>query len=274
VNDRSQPVTVHRIGDNSTNTNDRVVTEEPLEIRVGAVSVLMTMRTPGHDHELAAGLLFTEGVVSHRRDIRSVEHCQSVDHESRDNVVVVNIADGVDIDLEPMRRGFYSSSSCGVCGKTSLEQVRQQVDPLDFSFQLDESVLRTLPQKMRDQQSVFDQTGGSHAAALFDQTGRLLCLREDIGRHNAVDKVIGWSLQDSDAPLDHATLLVSGRSSFEIVQKALRARVQLVASVSAASSLAVKLAVSGNQTLVGFLRPGKMTVYSHQQRIVNAKHSR
>ncbi|MEE9295578.1 MAG: formate dehydrogenase accessory sulfurtransferase FdhD [Phycisphaerae bacterium] len=263
----SRIVEVQRGGGEGALVEDRVAVEEPLEIRVGTEPVVVTMRTPGHDGELAVGLLTTEGVLKDVGDVVSVKHCEAVEAASAGNVLVVELKRGAAVDLAPVRRGFYVSSSCGVCGKASIEQVRWSAEPVSDGFVLDVDVLRSLPGKLRSEQKVFDQTGGLHAAGLFDGDGALLCLREDVGRHNAVDKVIGWSVLAGRWPLDDHVLMVSGRSSFEILQKALKARVPVVAAVSAASSLAVELAEAGNQTLVGFLRGEEMTVYCGGERI-------
>jgi FdhD protein len=225
------------------------------------------MRTPGRDFELAVGLLLSEGVVRSANDIISVRHCESVQEGSEGNVVVMGIRQGAAVDLEPMKRGFHATSSCGVCGKASIEQVRREADPVDDPVSIPLDVLRDLPKKMRAQQAAFDATGGLHAAALFDGAGQLVCLREDVGRHNAVDKIVGFAALSGRWPLTDHVLLVSGRSSFEIVQKALQARIPVVAAVSAASSLAVELAQAGNQTLVGFLRDDRMVVYCGDERI-------
>lgn len=260
---------VSKVGGSGARIVDRVAVEEPLEIRVGKVPVVVTMRTPGHDEELAVGLMVTEGVVRSGDDIVSVAHCTSVDEAFKANVVAVDLEHGVSFDPEPVRRGFYASSSCGVCGKTSIDQVRRTVAPVGDGFTIDVDVLRRLPETLRRGQKVFEETGGLHAAGLFDRAGALACLREDVGRHNAVDKVIGWSVMAARRPLDDCVLMVSGRSSFEIVQKALVGRIPVVASVSAASSLAVELASAGCQTLVGFLREGGMVVYAGGERLVD-----
>jgi len=244
---------------------DDLAVEEPLEIRVSGRPVSVTMRTPGHDAELAAGFLFTEGVVGRREDVFRIAHCDRHEH---DNVLNVLVAPGVMVDVERLTRHVFASSSCGVCGKATLDAVGRAWPPVGAGSAIDAALLAALPQRMRDAQHAFDRTGGLHAAALFDASGRLVVVREDVGRHNAVDKVIGHCLLDGPFPLDGHVLVVSGRASFEIVQKALAARVPIVAAVSAPSSLAVALAREGGQTLVGFLRDGRMNVYASPQRIV------
>ncbi len=245
---------------------DCVVVEEPLEIRIGKVAVAVTMRTPGHDDELAAGFLFTEGVVQ-PGDVAHVAHCSALEGPSKDNVVVVELAASASVDLDRVKRNFYATSSCGICGKASLEQVCQQTEASAFDGTISVEMLQRLPGVMRDAQRAFAKTGGLHAAALFDTAGRLLCVREDIGRHNAVDKVVGWALLGGELPLDRHVLMVSGRASFEIVQKAAVARIPVVAAVSAPSSLAVELAEQTRMTLVGFLREGAMNVYTWPERV-------
>jgi FdhD protein len=216
--------------------DDYLAAEEPLEIRVGDEPLSVTMRTPGHDVELAAGFLFTEGLIQNREQIVALE----------------NIA----------------SSSCGICGKASIDAVRSRLlNPPNPDFRVEAELLLSLPEALRSSQDVFQRTGGLHAAALFDSSGGLLVVREDIGRHNAVDKVIGWALLDHRVPLGNSVLLVSGRGGFEIVQKALVAGVPVLASVSAPSSLAVQLARELRMTLVGFLRGRRFVIYSGEERI-------
>ncbi len=259
--------TLHIQGVSWTERDDEAVIEEPLEIRVGGESIAVTMRTPGHDEELAAGFLLTEGVVAQAGDIAGAAHPPSRSGQPLANIVSVELAAGVVVDGERAQRNFYATSSCGICGKASLEQVRQRVRPIDASFTISPTVLRRLPVAMRDAQAVFGQTGGLHAAALFDLDGHLLCVREDVGRHNAVDKVIGWAVLGRRLPLEREILMISGRAGFEIVQKALVARVPVVAAVSAPSSLAIELAVQNNVTLVGFLRGEGMNIYAGGHRI-------
>jgi FdhD protein len=250
---------------------DTLVVEEPLEIRVGGRPLAVTMRTPGSDMELAAGFLVGEGVVWDREHVRSQRYCAgaTADDGNTYNVLDVELGPSVPPPAPSVARTVFTSSSCGLCGKASLDAVRTaarwavHVDPL----QLTPALLASLPGRLRGAQAVFDRTGGLHAAALFDGTGSLLCLREDVGRHNAVDKVVGWALLSGRLPLRGAVLLVSGRASFELTQKAWMAGVPLLAAVSAPSSLAVDLAAEAGMTLVGFLREPSMNVYSRPDRI-------
>jgi FdhD protein len=246
---------------------DELAQEEPLEIRVRGRAISVTMRTPGHDEELAGGFLLTEGIVRRREDILKVEHCG---RNEEGNVVNVLLAPEVPVDFARLTRHVFASSSCGLCGKASIDAVRGHfpaIGPNGSDLRIDAAVLASLPGIMRQAQASFDRTGGLHAAAVFDARGTMIVLREDVGRHNAVDKVIGHCLRNGPAPLDRHVLLVSGRSSFEIMQKALAGRVPIVAAVSAQSSLAVQFAADSGQTLVGFLRGERMNVYAHPQRI-------
>ena len=239
---------------------DTLAVEEPLEIRVDGTPVSVTMRTPGNDLDLALGFLVTEAIVAKPSDVAGAISCA-------DNVVDVSLRTPLP-DLSPTRN-FFTSSSCGMCGKASIDAVRTasaydvSTDPLVVT----PDVLTTLPDKLRDGQRVFDRTGGLHAAGLFDAQGELLCLREDVGRHNAVDKVVGWAVQESRLPLAGAVLQVSGRASFELVQKAVMAGIPMLAAVSAPSSLAVELADELGLTLVGFLRGDSFNVYTGGQRL-------
>lgn len=247
---------------------DTVVVEEPLEIRVAGCNVAVTMRTPGHDAELAAGFLFTEGIVGGRRDITSIAHCAGEDGEPLDNVLNVNPADHRLIDPGRWQRNFFATSSCGICGKASIDAVRQDTPPITSSMRVSDRVLLMLQDRLRCAQAVFVRTGGLHAAGLLDVQGRLRVIHEDVGRHNAVDKVIGHAVLEDLVPLQSSILMVSGRASFEIVQKALMAGIPVVAAVSAPSSLAVDLARESGMTLVGFLRQGRFNVYAGEERIV------
>ena len=250
---------------------DDLATEEPMEIRLEGpggppVPVAVTMRTPGSDFELAAGFLFTEGVVDDPAEIRRVSYCEDLPaDEQRYNVVTVLLSRG--FDPEALRRSTFVSSSCGVCGKAALEQVEVRCAPVPAGPVVKAQVLLGLPSALRAAQRVFDRTGGLHAAGLFAPDGTLLALREDVGRHNAVDKVIGQAVLAGDLPLAERILQVSGRLSFEIVQKAARAGVPIVAAVSAPSSLAVEAAERLGVTLVGFVRDGRLNVYAHPERI-------
>ena len=255
---------------------DAVAAEEPLEIRVVVETegqrrrhnVAVTMRTPGNDFELVAGFLRGEGLLNKRDDIWRIEFCDASPSQAPNNVVEVHLRPGVHFDVDQLTRHVFTSSSCGVCGKASLEAVRiscPQVPVGDFRFGPEPLV--QLPVSLREAQPVFSQTGGLHAAGLFDGTGRLLELREDVGRHNAVDKVVGALLLDGRLPASDRILLVSGRASFELVQKAALAGIPVLAAVGAPSSLAVELAREMGMTLVGFLRDGRFNVYSGADRI-------
>jgi FdhD protein len=243
--------------------DDSLAREEPLEIRIRGQSIAVTMRTPGHDEELALGFLLSEGIISKRAEVIELAHCQ--DANARGNVLNVFLSAGVEFDAAKLARNVFASSSCGICGKGSIEAVHQHFEPLPKLAQINTAMLLGLPIKMRAAQATFDHTGGLHAAALFDAKGNLLVLREDVGRHNAVDKVIGFCLRGDIEPGPGTVLLVSGRASFEIMQKALAARIPIVAAISAPSSLAVDFARESNQALVGFLRPDKMNIYSAAQ---------
>lgn len=238
--------------------SDTLVREEPLEIRVNGVSVAVLMRTPGHDVDLVRGFLRTEGVVEDLASVRSIRHCDVVDDpESEGNVVRVGF-DG-HLDIERFRRNMFASSSCGICGKASITRALQVAKPFGRPASIDVERLLAVMPRMRDEQVVFGRTGGLHAAAAFDRDGRIIVLREDVGRHNAVDKVVGALSQTDQSP---AGLAVSGRVSFEIVQKALAARLPVVVAVSAPSSLAVRLARQVNMTVVGFARGQRAVVFS------------
>jgi FdhD protein len=259
---------------------DALAAEEPLEIRVvpaealrggrvppaGGHRVAVTMRTPGHDFELAAGFLFAEGVIAAGADVAAVSYC--TDGEQRYNVVNVVLAPGAPFDPAALSRNFYTTSSCGVCGKASIEAALGPACPrISDPVTVDAETLLALPGRLRAAQAVFERTGGLHAAALFTAGGELLRVREDVGRHNALDKLLGASLLEGGVPLAGRVVLASGRLSFELVQKAARAGVPVLAGVSAPSSLAVELAAGAGVTLVGFLREGRFNVYAGGERI-------
>jgi FdhD protein len=252
---------------------DRLATEEPMEIRVdepGAEqrNVAVTMRTPGHDFDLAAGFLFTEGLIDGAQDVRGIRYCAVPREEQHYNVVSVAVARTL-ADFE-RQRNFYATSSCGICGKASLDAIETRCAPVAEGPVVDAALLVTLPDELRRAQSVFDRTGGLHAAALFDASGKLLVAREDVGRHNAADKVIGAELLAGRLPLSDRILLVSGRASFEIVQKAARAGIPFICAVSAPSSLAVDTARRFGMTLTGFLRDERFNVYAGPERVTGA----
>jgi FdhD protein len=246
---------------------DEVTIEEPLEIRIGSDPLAVTMRTPGNDEELAAGFLLSEGIVRAREDLKEIAHCTLP--TSLGNVLNITLAPTVKFTPAAAHRFGTISTSCGLCGKTSIEFIRQQFPSIDASarFQIEEATLLKLPERLRSAQGNFARTGGIHAAGIFDLQGNLILAREDIGRHNAVDKVIGRAFLDGMLPLGRHILLVSGRSSLEIVQKALAAGIPIVAAVSAPSSLAVNFARECGQTLIGFLRPPTFNIYSHIERV-------
>jgi FdhD protein len=247
---------------------DYLAAEEPLEIRIGNDPLSVTMRTPGDDLELAAGFLFTEGLVKRRDQITALEMATEAQATNSGNVVLATLAPDTAPDMEKMRRHFFAASSCGICGKASIDSVRSRtLEPPNPDFRLEPKTLTELPDALRASQAVFGRTGGLHAAALFNSKGELLVLREDIGRHNAVDKVVGWALLEGHIPLSNEILLVSGRGGFEIVQKAIVAGIPIVASVSAPSSLAVQLAREMQLTLIGFLRGRRFVVYAGEERI-------
>lgn len=253
----------------SRRQDDCIVVEEPLEIRIGDEPIAVTMRTPGHDRDLAAGFCLTEGIVGDGDDLESIEPCAEAAHG---NVVAVTLSEEAATrragHVAAARRDLYLSSSCGLCGKKTIDRIEQVIRPIRGRFQVDAATLAALPDAMRRSQAAFEQTGGLHAAVIFDRDGHLRVLREDVGRHNAVDKAIGHQLLIGRVPLDPAVLLISGRASFEIMQKAAVAGLPFVCAVSAPSSLAVDFAVRTGMTLVGFLRPGRMNVYHDEGRIV------
>ena len=254
--------------------SDHLATEEPMEIRLvtggGRKTVAVTMRTPGADFELAAGFLYGEGIISSRDEIRKISYCvdSDVDAEQRYNIVNVELRGDREYDLRSLERHFYTTSACGVCGKASLEQLELRGCPVVAPGpEVSAETIYALPEKLRESQGLFEATGGLHAAALFDPDGNLLALREDVGRHNATDKLVGWALLEEKLPLSENVVMVSGRSSFEILQKCLTAGVPIVCAVSAPSSLAVDVAREFGMTLIGFLRGGRFNVYAGFDRI-------
>ncbi|MGW6460063.1 formate dehydrogenase accessory sulfurtransferase FdhD [Streptomyces sp. NPDC055078] len=263
-----------RIRDGAVSTRpDTLVAEEPLEIRLNGKPLAITMRTPGDDFALAAGFLVSEGVIGAADEVRSIVYCAgaTADGTNTYNVVDVQLAPGVPVPDITLERNVYTTSSCGLCGKASLDAVRTHARfPIADTppVRLTPALLSLLPDRLRAAQRVFDRTGGLHAAALFTEDGELLDVREDVGRHNAVDKLIGRAVQNGDLPLSRAVLLVSGRASFELAQKAVMAGVPVLAAVSAPSSLAVDLAGEAGLTLVGFLRGANMNVYAGVERVV------
>jgi FdhD protein len=259
--------------------DDLLAVEEPLEIRIGygqagsrqQKSISVTMRTPGHDFELALGFLFTEGIIADKNDITQIKYCTEVNTlENQENIVRAELKEQVEIDFSKLERNFYTTSSCGVCGKASIDAVRTecriplQVDKIRISREL----IYSLPDSLRKHQDVFAYTGGLHASALFDTDGKLLITREDVGRHNALDKLIGAALAENRIPLNRHILLLSGRASFELIQKAAMAGIRVVCAVGAPSSLAVQMAEEFDISLIGFLRDQRFNIYTGGKRII------
>jgi FdhD protein len=272
-------VVLTRVGERSGPDEDLVATEEPLEIRVVSregdeprgSSVAVTMRTPGHDFELAAGFLLSEGIVRSGSDIWRLARCDRAAEEEAENIVEAHLAPGVPFDPARFSRHVYTTSSCGICGKASIERLDDvDVEPPSSSLRVQAAVLHSLAERLTEAQTIFARTGGLHAAALFDESGGLLELREDIGRHNALDKLVGSRLLAGRLPIDDALAVVSGRAGFELVQKSLVAGVPLLAAVGAPSSLAVEAARAYGLTLVGFLGAKRFNVYSGADRILEA----
>lgn len=278
---RVSPVSIHKVSSvqETRQTVDLLAVEEPLEIRLGygatndrqQRSISVTMRTPGNDFELALGFLFTENVIQDLIQVHTIRYCTDLGRqEATENIIRVELNPGVAVNLSTTERNFYTTSSCGVCGKASINAIRTTACPVLPPARplIDDDLIHTLPGKLREAQAVFEHTGGLHAAALFDSLGRLLLLREDVGRHNALDKVIGAGLQAGLLPLSDSLVFLSGRISFELVQKALVAGVPLVAAVGAPSSLAVQMADEFGMTLLGFVRNNSFNIYTAANRIL------
>ncbi len=275
--DNKAEIVVNRVFPDSTVKieDDAIAIEEPLEIRIGFYNkgrlehkaISITMRTPGNDFELAAGFLFTEGIIKSSAEIEDIKYCGKFGQPQ--NTVRLDLEPGTVIDFRKLERHFYTSSSCGVCGKSSIEALSTGADPLENAGRsmVTPAVISSLPDKLRTAQSVFDETGGLHASGLFENNGELIELMEDVGRHNAVDKMIGGQMLKGNIPLDDKILFLSGRASFELVQKAVMARIPVIAAVSAPSSLAVDAARKFNTTLIGFVREDKFNVYTGNERI-------
>lgn len=261
-------------GNYATDEPDMLAAEEPLEIRISyhtpagytAKSISVTMRTPGNDLELAKGFLYTEGIIASRTDVTETRHAA----DDNGNVVYVVLAPHISPDMAKLERNFYTTSSCGVCGKASIEAVRTACNILDTkdNITLPQTLIYSLPEALRAQQDVFEHTGGLHACAIFSTDGTLLMMREDVGRHNALDKLIGAAMDNNLLPLNEHILLLSGRASFELVQKAAMAGIKIVAAVGAPSGLAVQMADEWGITLIGFLRGQRFNIYTGAQRIV------
>jgi len=249
---------------------DVLATEEPLEIRVEGQSVAVVMRTPGHDEELIAGFLCSEGLVRRREDFFEISACPSADEAGKGNVYEVLLRNPDPDLLQRLTRHVFSASSCGICGKATIESVFVSFPPVKAKMRVKAETLLGLPGQLRKAQENFEQTGGLHASALFSGEGEMLSLREDVGRHNALDKVLGRALLAEELPLENRILLVSGRISFELMQKALAGGIPIVAGISAPSSLAIQFAEDSGQTVVGFLRGEGFNIYAHPERIVSA----
>jgi FdhD protein len=261
----------------TVDADDVLAVEEPLEIRIGFAekgkrnhqAISITMRTPGDDFELATGFLFTEGILKSAEQVDGVKHCGRFGQVGFKNTVRVDLKDDVIVDFKKLERHFYTTSSCGVCGKTSIEALQTGATKIENDdFVIESELIHELPQKLLENQSVFERTGGLHASALFDKNGNLTIVREDVGRHNALDKVIGANFLESKTPLDDKILLLSGRISFELVQKTLMAGIPIIIAVGSPSSLAVELAEEFNITLVGFVRDGRFNIYTGKHRII------
>ncbi len=255
---------------------DLVAVEEPLEIRIGygplhdrqQIRLAVTMRTPGNDFELVLGFLFTEGILTSYDEVESIKYClDGGKAEEKDNVVRVELKPETEFDQSKLNRNFYVSSSCGVCGKSSIDSVYTKCSLITDSFVVSSALLHSLPAKTREAQLVFEYTGGIHASALFDVDGNLKMLREDVGRHNALDKIVGASLIKGEVPMTNTVLLLSGRASFELIQKAAMAGIPFVMAVGSPSSLAIELAKKTNMTLLGFVRDQRFNIYSGGHRI-------
>lgn len=273
----SLPITkVNNVG--IVKTSDALAIEEPLEVRIeygpkknrSTQNISVTMRTPGNDAELAMGFLFTEGIIQKQEDIAKIEHCFIACAENKENVIQVALSENTIPHLQNTERNFYTTSSCGVCGKGSINAIRTVGTYInqEDNNSINSTILLQLPETLSHHQNVFADTGGLHASALFTQTGELLLVREDVGRHNALDKLIGAALNSNWLPLTNNILLLSGRASFELVQKAVMAGITIIAAVGAPSSLAVQLAEEFNITLVGFLRNNRFNIYTAAHRIV------
>lgn len=268
---------IRRVSENNTiqTETDTLAVEEPLEVRLGFTrsgkqihkAVSITMRTPGNDFDLAAGFLFTEGILESKNQIENIKHCGRFPNNQ--NTVRIDLTDATEIDFKKLERNFYTTSSCGVCGKSSLEALAvsaKAIEGKDFPRVYDD-IVHQLPEKLLEKQTVFGETGGLHAAALFDVRGNLLDVCEDVGRHNAVDKLIGARFLANELPLSDKILFLSGRAGFELIQKAAMAQIPVIAAVGAPSSLAVEAAREFNITLLGFVRDGRFNIYTGNERI-------
>ena len=258
----------HQVQGAPATVNDEIAVEEPLEIRIQGKALLVTMRTPGHDKSLAAGYLWSEGVIKKQEHILDMEHCQQ-GSQLDENVLNVFLHPEVKLDEDLMKRFSYAASGCGLCGRSAVEAIRSKFTPIRSNTSIRSSVLLQLFQSLKGKQHGFERTGGLHAAALFNRDGTLIDIKEDVGRHNAVDKVIGDRVIEGTCPLQDTILLVTSRASFEIVQKALAAGIPIIAFASAPSSLAIEFAQANGQTLIGFLREDRFNAYTHTERITD-----
>lgn len=250
--------------------SDAVAAEEPLEIQINGIGIAVLMRTPGADHNLVRGFLVTEGIIESHTHVRSISHCDRVSHpEAEDNMIQVTLRDDITLDLQSLKRNLFANSSCGICGKATIENILCRQEPLTDNFRLKPSTIYGLTETLRNAQNVFTATGGLHAAGLFAEDGTAYAVFEDVGRHNAVDKVIGWMIQEERFPIRQSMLCVSGRISFEVVQKAAAAQIPVICGVSAPTSLAVNTARALQITLIGFLRGPGFNCYSGADRIVS-----
>ncbi|MEM6358902.1 MAG: formate dehydrogenase accessory sulfurtransferase FdhD [Bacteroidota bacterium] len=262
--------------DANCNVSDLLAVEEPLEIRIGygpeshreQKSLSVTMRTPGYDHELALGFLYTEGVITSFDNVEGIRHCQDLGKEETGNVVRVELRPEVLLDFNKLQRHFYTTSSCGVCGKSSLESISKVCEPIQSELETPPKIICQALELLNISQTTFKHTGGIHATGLFNAKGDLIILREDVGRHNALDKVLGAAIMKGMIPLKDYFILVSGRASFELVQKAVMAGVPLLAAVGAPSSLAAQLASELGLTLIGFLKEDRFNIYSRPERVI------
>lgn len=266
--DQSRQIKIRKLNGNQsiTEESDVVALEEPLEIRIRGNAIATTMRTPGNDIELTAGFISSEGIIKKRRDILEIAHCEDDKTIDDKNIVNVFLHSDVKIDPEKVKRHFIANSSCGICGKATIESLHSLFPPIKSTISISTKNLNKFPEKLRNSQDTFDQTGGLHAAAIFDSDGSTVGTREDVGRHNAVDKIIGLSVLE-EIDLSSQILMVSGRISYEIMQKSLAAQIPIVAAISAPTSLAVEFAAENNQTLIGFMRNNKMNIYTGHERI-------
>ena len=277
MNPTEKKISIHQVDlDNFRSTEDLVAVEEPMEIRLVTGSadkrrgkgISITMRTPGHDHELAIGFLVAEGVITERKQIQSIDHVGAANEKNEFNTVRIELTPETQIDYQDLLRHFYTTSSCGVCGKSSLDALEyRNLNPIESDLKIDSDIVRQLPDSLRKLQDNFQRTGGIHAAGLFNSQGEILEVKEDVGRHNALDKLVGTNFLTDNFPLQDSILVVSGRASFELLQKALVAQIPIFVAVGAPSSMAVDLALHFKMTLIGFASTKKFNIYSSPERV-------